>query len=519
MTFFRSPFFRQFWLPSLLAVVVIGLIEICIQRAYKPGFWEKTGWMQHDPLRGESFDRLLVYEKFTQVLAAKPDIISVGDSSGLFSIQPLVVNRYLHGLKYASFSTGANEAFTGYMGIAQFAIENQPSIKYVVLNMYPNLMPSPRLFRTADLGPILYEDLVGMRAKLMPPSASLSPYAKSLVFTHTPYDPTVPASGHKVALEARYTFANTLGWLPEHDTPYIRTRQMVHAFRDREARAETMFGFFERSAIRESFSDMAELCRRHGVKLFIMLNPTPWNISFGPKNLEIVERDIMAFLKENPDVTFLTDKVITHWDQVKFGNNNHVSRTYVHQTSARMGEALEKAIFYPDTLPPFAPQKQRKFSIISDIEVLGAASAEQTSAALSYYFYTATGEKKYWRLLSSRVKALLASEKAFNWMMEDTLERTRFLEEQGVTLTYDPEKIVGDIVTAKGTFYCGKDKNVVWVRISGKLLVGLQGPQNSSSVVKWPKESALLIPLIKEGGHYRFDGYCPADSLPPEPAS
>lgn len=83
----------------ILAMLIIGTIEAGIYIIRKPSFWEKTGWLQHDPYRDETFDRLIASEKLQQLLPEKPDIISVGDSSGLFSIQPKIVNRYLRGLK------------------------------------------------------------------------------------------------------------------------------------------------------------------------------------------------------------------------------------------------------------------------------------------------------------------------------------------------------------------------------------------------------------------------------------
>jgi hypothetical protein len=57
---------------------------------------------------------------------ARPDIISVGDSSGFHSVQPTIVNRYTHGLKYVNLNIGSNQAFDGYKAIA----DDSPPLKW-----------------------------------------------------------------------------------------------------------------------------------------------------------------------------------------------------------------------------------------------------------------------------------------------------------------------------------------------------------------------------------------------------
>ena len=93
----------KLWLPISIALLLILSVECAVQVIKRPGFWEKTTWLLHDPYRGELFDRLITFEKLKAVQEARPEIISVGDSSGFFSIRPNIVNHYLRGLKYFSF--------------------------------------------------------------------------------------------------------------------------------------------------------------------------------------------------------------------------------------------------------------------------------------------------------------------------------------------------------------------------------------------------------------------------------
>src|SRR5205823_4346972 len=127
--------------PIAFGLCFVALVELGIHLKYHPTFWEKTTWLLHDPYRGEHFDRVIVAEKLSNLLDLDADIISVGDSSGFFSLQPTIVNRYLHGLKYVNLSTGANQAYDGYRAIAEFALRRSPNIKYVVLYIFPLLVP------------------------------------------------------------------------------------------------------------------------------------------------------------------------------------------------------------------------------------------------------------------------------------------------------------------------------------------------------------------------------------------
>jgi len=509
---------RKFWLPFVMAILLCGLIEAGIYAVRQPDFWDKTAWLQHDPYRGELFDRLVVSEKLKQLLPEKPDIISVGDSSGFFSLQPNIINRYLHGLKYASLSTGANQAFDGYKAIAEFALKRQPSIKYVVLNMYPNLLPSGEVFRKADLALIEYENLAGLHSEIMPPSASLSHYMKSLFFYW--HDVTaLPPSSHEVFFEMRDTIAGTLGWVAEHDVPFDRVLQTTPFFPDHEGRSGTLFGLFEPSPIVSTLSDFAAMCRRYHVKLMIMFNPMAWQTITSNEDLFTAEKRLEEFQLLNPDVTFLTDRLITPWDPAKFGMYNHISRAYVHEGSARMGAALEKALYDPASLPPFkAGWTPRKFPVPTDITPVGKADDAQINAALAYYLFTASLHGQYWNAISSRVHEIVWANQPFRWMIEDTETRVKQLAAKKIELIYDSSQIKGDIVTLKNGYYCGNSKDVTWVHLSGVMqFVYSSSVQGAVEPVEWPASSNIIIPIIQENGHYVFDGYCPATQLPPEP--
>src|SRR4029079_3323082 len=88
---------KRLILPTLFAISIIGFVEVATQLRYRPNFWQKTTWLMHDPYRGELFDSTEGYTRLEHLEDSDPEIISVGDSSGFFSLQSTIVNRYTNG--------------------------------------------------------------------------------------------------------------------------------------------------------------------------------------------------------------------------------------------------------------------------------------------------------------------------------------------------------------------------------------------------------------------------------------
>lgn len=502
----------ELWLPISIAIVLILSTECAVQVIKKPGFWEKSTWLLHDPYRSELFDRLIVFEKLKALQDARPEIISVGDSSGFFSIRPNIVNHYLRGLKYFSLSTGANQAFAGYKGIVEFALRNNPSIQYVVLNMYPNLLPSRQVFRKGDLAPILYDNLVGLRSWLTPPSASLSPYAKNLFFYRSKYDPESMLSTHKVYLELHHTIMQSLGWVPEHDVRFDRVHQTTPLFQDIERKAENMWGIFDHSAIKDTLNDFAKMCTQYHVRLFVMFNPMPWQAIVNDENLITAEKELAEFQRQNPNVVFLTKQLAVPWNPDKFGQFNHISRDCVHESSGRMGRALEKAIHTPESTVPFHPAwRSQEFAVPRNIKTVGLATEDQKNAALAYFLYTATFDPVYERRMSGRVRTELKGNTDFALLKVDEKARLEYLIRKKISLDYDTSQIKAEVVTLENGYHPCEVNNTKWIRLSGIMQFGLHSPtHNVSEPVNWPEASNIIIPIIHERDGYKYDGYFPS---------
>src|SRR6266705_1702559 len=275
-------------------------MEGAVAIAFKPTFWDRTTWLLHDPYCEESLDRVLISERLQALADSKPDIISVGDSSGFFSIQPTIVNRYTRGLKYINLSTGGNHTLDGFKGIAEYMLEHSKSIKYVVLYILPFRNSEDVLFRVATDGRILREVLTGLRSYIMPPSAGLAGPVKAGLFENRKYG-SYPLSTHKVYLEMKDTVQQSLGWVPEHDLRFDRVGELLFFASDQRSWYKRIL-FSEQSFIYSQLDEMAGITRKHGAKLVVVFQPMPARtiVPHEPHRIA-AEQAIERFQDDNPD--------------------------------------------------------------------------------------------------------------------------------------------------------------------------------------------------------------------------
>jgi hypothetical protein len=508
--------FARVILPALVAIALAGLVELTLYLGFHPDFWRRTTWLMHDPYRPELFDRVELYLRLSNLENSDPDIISVGDSSGFFSLQSKVVNRFTGGVKFLSLNTGANQAFIGYQGIAEYMLRRSKHIKYVVLYIYPQLLPQEPVIRVADLGPITYDDLASARAYLTPPSAFLAPYAKNRLFEGGHFSKTQPLSNQMPALQLMSTVDNTLGWLPEFDVRYDRINGRVSFYSDWRSGWYNQLGLTEPSAIVANLDEFDRVVRSYGSQLVVAFAPVSDRVLVeGDPEIALNDRALARFQHEHPDVKFLFP-LLTSWGPEKFGMYNHISREYTFLSSERLGRALNELVHDPNSIPPYTARAEAPGSyppIV--IKPTGAADASLLPSALALYLYTSTNDEKYRSLLSKRVEASLAREQAFSAAIDDTRQRIASLTTRDIKLGFDLSEMRATPVAVEGLAYCGTpDQQPKWIQLDGNMIFTYDSPEISSrEPVRWPETSHILIPTVIEDGVRKFDGYCPEPSM------
>jgi hypothetical protein len=490
--------------PLCCALALIATVEFSLQLKLRPTFWQKSDWLLHDPYRPEIFDRLVLYEKLRTLENSDPDVIMVGDSTGFFSIQPTIVNRYTHGLKLANLSTGANYAYDGYKAIAEYMLRRSKRIKYVLLYVYPTLLPSDEIITRADLGRIAYRDLVSINSDLRPPSAALSVYAKFALFEHRRYRNGDYLSNQMPYLEFANIVGKTLGWEPEYD---IRFRRYVPQLSFYPKPEEAWLNTF-----RTILGDFDMMVRGYGAKLIVVFAPVP-AYSFKPADADelALRRALTRFQSSFPDIEFLTPLITTFSDE-KFGMFNHISREYTFLSSARLGMALRALIDHrePDQGRIFQQaENDGRRSISVNWRPLATHDPAALRAATAFYMYAATTDEFYRKFISERVLNELRQEQAFNFMLQDTRERLIDLRKKNITFRFDLSGLEAEAVEVTGLTHCNANQSIQWVHISGAIKFNIQSKQFSSEEpVNWPSTSNILIPTVIEDGIPKFDGFC-----------
>jgi hypothetical protein len=510
----RSALLNRLLLPIVAFVALIAAIETLLWMRFNPNLVERSGWLLHDPYKGEPFDRVEVREKLRNLEDSEPDIISVGDSSGFFSIQPTIVNRYTHGLKYVNLSTGANHAYDGYRAMAEYILQRSHHIKYVVLYVYPGLLPADGVIAAADLGSILFNNLISIRSFAAPPSAAFSPYAKTEFFEHRAHHASDPLTNHAGALQFISTARQTLGWLPEFDIRFSRLTGKIGFYPDERQAWYYQLGLTERSSINAIFSDFKSMVSSYGAQLVIAFAPFPRSalLPVDP-NITKAEEQLARFQQNNPDVKFLFPLVTTFGSE-KFGMYNHISREYTFLSSERIGRALGRLIEDPDSIPPYTAQFKGERSPKVSYRGNGAADARNLGVALAFYLYANTADRKYWDLLSKRVRDELEQDQAFGYMMEDAKARIADLKARGIDLTYDISRLTAKPVEMTGMVHCDSRDDIQWYQISGVMDFGYSSSvAKSTEPVSWPESSEIFIPTVFEDGMRKFDGFCSEPSL------
>jgi hypothetical protein len=517
---------RRLVLPAACAIAVAAAVEISMQLTFHPSFWQKTTWLQYDLFGGELLDRVFLSIRLSHLEGSDPDVISVGDSSGFFSLQSAVVNRYLGGRKYLSLNTGGNHAYLGYQAIAEYMLRHSKHIKYVVLYVFPVYLPQEYFIRHADLSPITYNDLVGARSYLTPPSAYFSPHAKFGLFRGLPFRHGQQLTDHIAALQLADTVDDALGWLPEFDIRHARSEQRQPFFSDErpgwyQQLGETL-GLADPSSINANLDAFDRMVRSYGARLVIAFAPLARHIAqpIDP-NFAVAEAAFARFQREHPDVKFLFP-LLTEWSPEKFGSENHVSREYTFLSSERMGKALQRLLRDPDSIPPFQTQAETPPQPAVTATSIGPEDPNLLAPALALYLYTSTDDEKYRTLISDRVRELLAREPAYQYAMADEHARAVSQARRGVKIGFDLSQMHARPVKLEGISHCGPvaGQTVQWVQLYGVMIFTFQSATAASTAaMRWPVESGIYVPTVIEDGVLKFDGYCPEPSMADASAS
>jgi hypothetical protein len=253
------------------------------------------------------------------------------------------------------------------------------------------------------------------------------------------------------------------------------------------------------------------MVKRYGAHLAVAFAPISERAIFPNDGyISQSENSIASFSRDNPDVTFLFP-LITQWSPEKFSSPNHVSREYTFLSSMRLGRAVGRLMTNPESFPTYASRHVGKPLSPIEHEITGPADLQLLRAAFAFYLYTQTLDENYEKLISRRVLELLKHDNAYQYMIEDARARNSLFAKKKVEIGFDLSQMRARPISISGISYCDEQPDTKWVQVDGTLNFTYRSAEAipAPEPVKWPENSNIDIPLIREDGILKFDGYCP----------
>jgi hypothetical protein len=350
-----------------VALAIVGAVETSYAALVPSSPAEASNYLNWNFNSTDTFHKLLINEKLANAVRGRPDVIQIGDSSGLHGIVPSIVDQYLGGLRYENLSCCMNTGFDGYNSIAQFMLRNVPSIKAVVL--YIDLNATPRKLGDDMTALVGGEDRLRsafgpLSIPTTPPTLAARPDVLRWVYTfgHThqqwglmPFADRWPELVHSIRA--------TRGWRPEQDVHLLPETQpqkvtelcgpsgtrtiMRHQAQDY---ARDIFGV-GRTYTEIELRRLADLTASYQAKLIILIQPYPCR-AFEGSFLPSLRADIAAVMAAYPNVDVPDPKLFEAWPGSWFSSPEHLRTGHEEAASRRAGRLIAKALHISFDEPP-----------------------------------------------------------------------------------------------------------------------------------------------------------------------
>lgn len=360
--------------PWLWALLTLAAIELTYYGVMRPPRITWNSFLDLSFAEAESFQRLVTHDKIIAFENADPDIIQVGDSSGLHGVQPPIVMSYIPGWNYLNMSVATNLGYSGYYNMARLQLERSPNARYLILYVSPMGGVPRRILWDDDqklMAPQIYNEFMSPLHHLVQlPTLSARKdainYGYYLGYRFKQRNEPISMNRGYLAFDAIFRESN--GWTRETDVegdvkanifkiffPGIKAGEHMDSEAIRNALRKfpkvTDEKFYNWSTLSyESYFDhiydrFAELAKKHDVKLVLVFNPVPQSAGHYEFSEFIDWQAIRAGLSRlrsmHPEV-ILTD--IDFWPDDKFSVFSHIGTQFSHESSDRVGLIMKKII-------------------------------------------------------------------------------------------------------------------------------------------------------------------------------
>jgi len=318
--------FKAFFIALSIIILIECILFFC-HRGVTDLHSNILSFAFHDEATGQ---RILVNDKIDKLGKIQTDFIQVGDSSGLFGVEPNIIMSHLKGLKYVSHSCCADTGWDGYLDIAKNILAHDKKAKYLVLHITPYSFP---LQYKEGFSNILYEALASPWHYIYDflPSMSFRSDVTNAVY-YGKFQHKLLSEG-ELSEKWKNKLVSTSGWVP------IEGKDTT----DRPRGDCDFPNFFDeqgKSTVYQKLRKFKKLSDAHHVKLILLFNPVSCHDS---KKIAPISADFKRFATRYPDV-YIPFPLVTTYHVNYFHDRWHLNAKGAKIHSHEIGNALVKLI-------------------------------------------------------------------------------------------------------------------------------------------------------------------------------
>ncbi len=360
--------------PWLWALLTLAAIELTYYGVMRPPRATWNNFLNFDFAQTESFQRLVAHDKIVAFEKADPDVIQVGDSSGLHGVQSPIVMSHIPGWNYLNMSVATNLGYSGYYNMARLQLERSPHARYLVLYTSP-LGGVPRRILWDDdqklMAPHIYNEFISPLHQLfqLPTLAARKDVTNYVYYLgHRFKQRDAPLSNNRGYLAFSAVFRESNGWTRETDVegdiranifkgilPNIEVGDNVNPDLVRTAlrmlpkvtdeHFYDWWTFSDVSYFDHVYDAFAELAKAYGVKLVLVFNPLPDSTKRAEfeelMDWKAIRSGLDRVRRRHPDVVVSN---IDFWPDEHFSVFSHIGTPSSLESSHRVGRIMKDII-------------------------------------------------------------------------------------------------------------------------------------------------------------------------------
>ena len=338
----------------LIALIIVAVAELSVvhlvgMKNLMPTI-HKDNLLDLNFLKGDSISLYITGYKNYLFFDDEADLLLVGDSSGLYDVQPLIVNDIIiANHKMINVACCADVGWQGYASNIKHHLDSNKKIKYVVLSVSPYSLPVAVSTKFGN----------GFAPKLSQLYSSSWIYFyqfPSLYFRKNIVEKTYYGQERDYIAEVMDLYVNkesqgkynhytdllfdNLGWAPfkKNEDWFAKMNrgecgpQMIEYFYDKKT---------NQSYLGDYLSKIKDLTNQYKAKLIVIFAPVACKDS---EQIKPIIDEINQFKKLHPDVYFPFD-FINNRDENDFADNYHLlpeaSETYSEELAEKLASFLE----------------------------------------------------------------------------------------------------------------------------------------------------------------------------------